>query len=251
MHRDDVARLLDGWLEPGRFTDVAENGMQVEGRPEIDRVLCGVSASRALIDAAIAARADAIFVHHGLVWSGGIRKVHGWLKDRLSLLLTHGISLFAYHLPLDAHPTLGNNAGLADALGLAPTRAPFGRYKGQTIGLRGELPSVTTLDGVVATATKSVGAPIAAFGRHDRPIRTVALCTGGAPDLFTEAIDAKVDLYVTGEATEWVKSCADESGTAFLALGHHATERFGAQRVCAALVAAGLPSQFVDVENPV
>jgi dinuclear metal center YbgI/SA1388 family protein len=250
MTRDALAALLDGWLEPGRFDDAAENGLQVEGRAEVRRVVCGVTASQALIDQAVAAGADAVVVHHGLVWGGGIRRLTGWLGRRVATLLAHEVSLFAYHLPLDAHPSLGNNAGLAEALGVTLESTPFGAYRGQTIGLRGRLAGQSFAD-VLARVRATVGAPVCAVGDPGRPVATIGLCTGGAPELLHEAIDAGLDCYVTGEVTEWVPSVAAEAGVAFVAAGHHATERFGPRRLAAALVARGLDARFVDVPNPV
>jgi dinuclear metal center YbgI/SA1388 family protein len=251
MERARFTALLDELLTPSRFTDVAENGLQVEGGPVIKRVVCGVTANLALIDAAIATSADAIVVHHGLVWGGGIRRLDGWLKTRIERLLRHGVNLYAYHLPLDAHPEVGNNVGLAKALGVFEL-APFGRYKGQTIGVRGVVESGTTLTSLVARARTHVAGDgaISAFGDHARPIRTVGLCTGGAPDLLYEAVSLGLSAYVTGETTEFTKAVADESGTAFLALGHHATERFGPRALAEALVKQGIQASFIDVDNP-
>jgi len=251
MDRDDLEKLLDGWLEPTRFKDVAENGLQVEGKRSIERVVCGVSANRTLIDAAIERQADAIFVHHGIVWGGGIRRLSGWLGERVRRLMGEGISLFAYHLPLDAHPELGNNAGLADALGLAADREPFGEYKGQLIGARGALEGgATSLGDMVARVQQHVGEPLVVFGDAGKRIETVGLCSGGAPELLYEAIDQRLDLYITGEVTEWVKAVAEEAGVAFIAGGHHQTERFGVERIAGALSREGLHAEFVDVENP-
>jgi putative NIF3 family GTP cyclohydrolase 1 type 2 len=139
MKRSELNAKLNAWLQPEKFRDVAENGLQIEGRENIERIICGVSANQALIDAAVEKKADAIFVHHGLVWGGGIRALKGWLAARVRTLMANEISLFAYHLPLDAHPQFGNNAGLADALELGDARTPFGEYKGQAIGIQGEL----------------------------------------------------------------------------------------------------------------
>ena len=250
MHRAALLSLLDALLTPASFRDVAENGLQVEGEPEIGRVVTGVSANRPLIERAIDERADAIFVHHGLVWGGGMRQLTGWLKDRVALLLAHEISLFAYHLPLDAHRTLGNNAGLAAALDVDVDPEPFGHYKGQAIGVRGALRAPVTLGALSARVKGAVGAPLAVFGDSDRTLQTVGICSGGAPDLLHEAISCGLDVFITGEVTEWVKAVAEESGVAFIAAGHHATERFGAQRVADHLSEQGLCATFVDVENP-
>jgi dinuclear metal center YbgI/SA1388 family protein len=252
MDRSRFTALLDEIFPPGRFTDAAENGLQIEGGAEVTRVVCGVTANLALIDGAIAGGADAIVVHHGLVWGGGIRRLDGWLKTRIERLMRHGISLYAYHLPLDAHPEIGNNVGLAKALGVVEL-VPFGRYKNQFIGYRGVIEPTTTLPGLIARARTGVvgDGAISAFGDTSRPIRTVGLCSGGAPDLVYEAVSLGLDAYVTGETTEFVKAIADETGTAFLALGHHATERFGARALAGALCALGVQATFIDVENPV
>jgi putative NIF3 family GTP cyclohydrolase 1 type 2 len=167
------------------------------------------------------------------------------------LLLEHGIHLFAYHLPLDAHPTFGNNIGLAHALGVVDAQ-PFGRFKGQLIGLRGSLVPRATLAGLVERARKDVltDGVFQAFGDGRRERSTIGLCTGGAPELLHEAIDAGLDVYVTGELTEYVKAVAEESGVGFLALGHHATERFGPRGLADALRTHGLDATFIDVDNP-
>lgn len=248
MRRTELLALLNDWLKPGTFTDVAENGLQVEGREDVTRVVCGVSASRALIEAAIAANADAVVVHHGLVWGGGIRRLDGWLGARVRLLMRADLNLFAYHLPLDAWPEGGNNAGLAHALDVEELQ-PFGRYKGQLIGLKGTVKPMP-LSVLEDRVRDRVGAPLAVFGAREQVVRTVGVCTGGAPDLLHDAVAEGLDLYVTGEVTEWVKSVADETGTAFIAAGHHATERFGPRGLAEKLRTAGLDAFFVDVENP-
>ncbi len=251
MRRAAFTALLDELLQPSRFNDVGENGLQVEGKDDVTRVVCGVTANLALIDAAIAAGADAIVVHHGLVWGGGLRRLDGWLKTRVKRLFDAGINLYGYHLPLDAHPDFGNNAGLARALGVSELQ-PFGRYKGQLIGMQGRLDGLSLAELVTrARATVAGDGVLFAFGDDDKALSSIGLCTGGAPDLLHEAIGAGLDVYVTGEVTEYVKAVAEESGTAFVGLGHHASERFGPQGLCAALVARGIDATFIDVENPV
>jgi dinuclear metal center YbgI/SA1388 family protein len=250
--RAELGALLDEWLQPARFTDVAENGLQVEGKGVVQKVVTGVTANRALIERAIAVGADAVVVHHGLVWGGGIRRLDGWLKERVRLLLHHQINLFAYHLPLDAHAQLGNNAGLARALGVVAT-TPFGRFKGQLVGLQGALSPRATLSGLVERARKNVvgDGVVHAFGDARRELSSIGLCTGGAPDLLHEAVAAGLDVYVTGEVTEYVKAVAEESGVCFVALGHHATERFGPRALADALRDHDVDAVFVDVDNPV
>jgi dinuclear metal center YbgI/SA1388 family protein len=248
VHRRELQRLLDDLLKPAAFNDVAENGLQVEGKDEVVRVVCGVSANAALIDAAIERGADAVVVHHGIVWGGGIRRLDGGLGARVRKLMRADVSLFAYHLPLDAQPEIGNNAGLARALGVVDV-VPFGKYKGQLIGLKGRVtPSIApqALHDLVAV---KVGAPVAFFaGSHN--VSTVGLCTGGAPDLLHDAIAEGLDAYITGEVTEWVKAVAEESQTTFVAAGHHATERFGPRGLAEKLRSLGIDASFVDVENP-
>ncbi len=250
LTRSEFDALLSQWLRPQDFKDVGENGLQVEGAPTVTRVVCGVTANLALIQHAVEQKADAIVVHHGIVWGGGIRKLTGWLGTRVRTLMAHDINLFGYHLPLDAHPTLGNNAGLADALGLGAERRPFGTFKGQAIGIAGELSEPTTLSALVDRIVTHVGQPQMVSGESTKEIRTVGLCTGGAPDLIHEAVDAGLDFYMTGESTEYCDAVSAETGVAFVAGGHHQTERFGAQRIAKALANEGLEATFFDVENP-
>ena len=256
MQRQAFLEILNGLLQPQLFNDVGENGLQVEGADDIKTVVCGVTANLAFIDAAIERRADAIVVHHGLVWGGGIRRLDGWLMTRVRRLMDAGINLFAYHLPLDAHADVGNNAGLGRALGVVDP-GPFGRFKGQSIGLKGRFAEPLSLAALVTRAREEVvgDGVMFAFGDQQRPLETIGLCTGGAPDLIHEAINARLDVYVTGEVTEYVKAVAEESGTCFLGLGHHATERFGpralAEHLATRLGPEGIEVSFVDVENPV
>jgi dinuclear metal center YbgI/SA1388 family protein len=249
VDRASFSALLDGWLAPAAFHDVAENGLQVEGRDRVQRVVCGVSANLALLEAAAAANADAVVVHHGLVWGGGIRKIDGWLKRRVALLVEREINLFAYHLPLDAQPELGNNAGVARAIGLEAT-APFGKYKGQLIGLRGRFASPIDVDELVVRVRNTIGEPHVVFRGTRRSVSTLAVCTGGAPELLHDVIGAGLDGYLTGEVTEWVQAVAAESGCLFIGAGHHATERFGPRALAERLRAHDLDATFVDVENP-
>lgn len=249
MDRAVFTALLDSWLEPAKFNDVAENGLQIEGRDRVERVVCGVSANLAFLEAAAAANADAVVVHHGIVWGGGIRKIDGWLKRRVAVVIERGISLFAYHLPLDAQPEFGNNCGVARAIGLVET-APFGKYKGQLIGLRGRFASAVDVDELVARVRKTIGAPRVVFRGAKRTVTTLGVCTGGAPELLHDAIAAGLDGYLTGEVTEWVQAVAEESGSVFVAAGHHATERFGPRALAERLRGHGLDATFVDVENP-
>lgn len=237
---------LNQWLEPARFKDYGPNGLQVEGRAEVRRLVCGVTASLALIDAAIAAGADAILVHHGLFWRGQDGRVTGWMKQRLARLIRHDINLFAYHLPLDAHPELGNNAQLGARLGWAAD----GRFGDQDLGFIGST-APTTLAALTQRLRALTGRePVVAAG-DDRPLRRVAWCSGGAQGYFEAAIAAGADVFVTGEISEPQAHYARETGVSFIAAGHHATERYGVQGVGERVAAElGMSWQFIDVENP-
>lgn len=243
----DIEVHLDTLLEAGRFRDYGPNGLQVEGRPEVRRIVSGVTASRALIDAAIDAEADAILVHHGLFWKGQDGRITGWLKTRLQLLLMHGVNLYAYHLPLDAHAELGNNA----QLGLRLKLAPLSRFGDQDLGFIGAPAQALTVAALSALLQYRLNrAPVVVEG-DGRPIRRVAWCTGGAQGYFQAAIDAGADAFLTGEISEPQAHMARESGVAFFACGHHATERYGAPAVAAHLAQHfGLEHQFIEIDNP-
>jgi dinuclear metal center YbgI/SA1388 family protein len=244
--RAALERQLNQWLEPARFKDYGPNGLQVEGRAEVNRLVCGVTASLALIDAAIEAQADAILVHHGLFWRGQDGRVTGWMKQRLARLIQHDINLFAYHLPLDAHPELGNNAQLGKRLGWTAD-ARFGE---QDLGLIATT-APTMLAAVVAQLRALTGrAPVLVEG-DGRPLRRIAWCTGGAQGYFEGAIAAGADVFITGEISEPQAHYARETGVAFIAAGHHATERYGVQGVGAQVAHdLGMTWQFIDVDNP-
>lgn len=242
---------LEGALEPDRFKDYGPNGLQVEGRPEVHRLVSGVTASRALIDAAIAEGADAILVHHGLFWRGHDGRLVGWLAERVRRLMRHDISLIAYHLPLDAHPRWGNNAQLGRVLGLQGVAA-FGE---QRLGWLGQLadgePALHSAQAWAAHVEQRLGRPAMLVPGDGRTVRSVAWCTGGAQSAFEAAIAAGADLYLTGEISEPQAHLARETGVAFLACGHHATERYGAPALAAAMAdTLGLAHRFIDIENP-
>ncbi|MCY4747124.1 Nif3-like dinuclear metal center hexameric protein [Pelomonas sp. UHG3] len=244
--RAALERQLNQWLEPTRFKDYGPNGLQVEGRAEVNRLVCGVTASLALIDAAIAAQADAILVHHGLFWRGQDGRVTGWMKQRLARLIQHDISLFAYHLPLDAHPELGNNAQLGRRLGWMAD----GRFGDQDLGFTAAV-EPTTLVAVSAQLRTLTGRDVTAVEGDGRPLRRVAWCSGGAQGYFESAIAAGADVFITGEISEPQAHYARETGVAFIAAGHHATERYGVQGVGERVAAElGLAVRFIDVPNP-
>lgn len=250
VHREQLTQAFDQLLQPARFKDYGPNGLQVEGRDEVRRVVSGVTASRALIEAAIAADADAIVVHHGLFWRGQDGRVTGWMKQRLALLLAHDINLFAYHLPLDAHPELGNNAQLARVLGLRAD-ARFGEQDLGFLGGRSDDGAFADAKALAAHVERALGRkPTLVEGRAG-PIARLAWCTGGAQGYFEDAIAAGAQAFLTGEISEPQAHYARECGVAFLACGHHATERYGAPAIAQHVAQAlGLEHRFIDVDNP-
>jgi dinuclear metal center YbgI/SA1388 family protein len=248
--RQDLLQAFDALLQPARFKDYGPNGLQVEGRPEVHTIVSGVTASLALIEAAVAARADAIFVHHGLFWRGQDGRVTGWMKQRLALLLAHDINLYAYHLPLDAHPELGNNAQLGLQLGLAAS-GRFGEQDLGFIGSRADGGRFADTAALAAHVQQVLGRTVVQAGPAQKTIRQVAWCTGGAQGYFEAAIAAGADAFITGEISEPQTHYAREMGVAFIACGHHASERYGAPAVAGQVAAQlGLAHQFIDIDNP-
>ena len=252
--RHELLHAFDLLLAPGRFKDYGPNGLQVEGRTTVRRIVSGVTASRALIEAAIHAEADAIFVHHGLFWRGQDGRVTGWMRQRLGLLLGHDINLFAYHLPLDAHPELGNNAQLGTRLGLAAHTGSEGRFGEQDLGFVGtriDAESFADAGALAAHVEQALGRPVTLVDGARRPVRTIAWCSGGAQGYFEAAIAAGADAFITGEISEPQAHYAREMGVSFLACGHHATERYGAPAAAAHVAAQlGVAHQFIDIDNP-
>ncbi|HEX3140907.1 MAG TPA: Nif3-like dinuclear metal center hexameric protein [Rhizobacter sp.] len=246
--RTELESYLGTLLEVGKFRDYGPNGLQVEGKAEVQRLVSGVTASRAFIEAAIEKKADAVLVHHGLFWKGHDGRVAGWLKARIELLLAHGINLFAYHLPLDAHAEFGNNAQFGARLGFVPD----GRFGDQDLGFIGTPTQPLTAATLSALLASRLGrAPVMVEGRSGHTLRRVAWCTGGAQGYFEAAIAAGADVYITGEISEPQAHLARETGVAFFACGHHASERFGAPALAAHVAEKfGLDHQFIEIDNP-
>jgi dinuclear metal center YbgI/SA1388 family protein len=249
--RDTLSQAFNQLLQPERFKDYGPNGLQVEGKAEVKKIISGVTASVALIDAAIERGADAIFVHHGLFWRGQDGRVTGWMKQRLQKLLAHDINLYAYHLPLDAHPTLGNNAQLGKLLGFAPLDGgEFGRFGEQDLGWLGQTEH-TQFDALCDHIKKQLNRQVAPVFIDKFAIKKVAWCTGGAQGYFEAAIAAGADVFITGEISEPQAHFAREMGCSYIACGHHASERYGAPAVAAHVAAQlGLQHEFVDIDNP-
>lgn len=250
IHRRDLLQSFDRLLEPERFEDYGPNGLQVEGKAEIRKIVSGVTASQALIEGAIVVRADAIFVHHGLFWRGQRNTVTGWLKQRLKLLLAHEINLYAYHLPLDAHPQWGNNAQLALQLGWQ-TESCTGPQKLIHVGRRRDGAHYGDAAQLQAHLQGILARPVLHVGPEQTPIECLAWCTGGAQSYFEAAIDAGAQAFITGEISEPQAHLARECEVSFFACGHHATERYGAAALGAHLCRKlGLEHEFIDIDNP-
>lgn len=246
--RREVDQFLNSLLNVERFKDYGPNGLQVQGREVIETLVTGVTASLELIEAAIAQRADAILVHHGLFWRGQDGRLTGWLRERVARLIGHDINLLAYHLPLDAHPLWGNNAQLGLRLGLT-CQSTFGD---QDLGFIGSAGTWRNQSQLAQGVEHALGRSVLLLPGDGRPLQRVAWCTGGAQGYFEDAIAAGADAFITGEASEPQAHLARETGVAFLACGHHATERFGVAALGEHLAEHfGLRHVFIDLPNPV
>lgn len=238
---------LDGLLQPHNFKDYSLNGLQVEGQSSIQHIVSGVTANLALIEAAIALQADTILVHHGLFWRGQDTPITGWMRKRLGLLLAHNINLFAYHLPLDDHPQFGNNAQLGFLLGIQPK----GRFGDQNLGWIGDS-DFASADALAHTIRTTLGREPLLIGGSSQSLQRIAWCSGGAQKYLEAAIAAGAQAFITGEISEPQVHIARECGIAYLACGHHATERYGVQALGNHIATQfGIRHTFIDIENPV
>ncbi len=258
ISRDDLSEYLFDYLGVAKIKDYCPNGLQVEGKPQIKKIITGVTASLALIERAIDEKADAILVHHGWFWKNDDARVVGQLHDRLKLLMAHDINLFAYHLPLDVHPQLGNNAQLAKMMGWGVSK-PSKKSPLATLGVMDGLiwegkpaASQKTLGQLARSLASRLGRDPLVVGDLNKPIKRIAWCTGGAQNYIKEASLMKVDAYISGEISESTFHSANEMGVAYIAAGHHATERYGIQALGQHLQKTfRIKHQFIDLPNPV
>ncbi len=256
--RDELSLFLDDHLQVARIKDYCPNGLQVQGKLTIKKLVSGVTASMALIEEAIALKADAIMVHHGWFWKNDDARVVGQLHSRLKLLMDHELNLFAYHLPLDVHPVLGNNAQLAKVMGWKPLKGSERTFLGSSSVMDGLIwegrpeASQKTLGQLARSISGRLGRDPLVIGDLNKTIKRIAWCTGGAQGYINQAISMKVDAYISGEVSEHTFHAAQESGVAYIAAGHHATERYGIGAL-GEFVAQKykLSHQFVDIPNPV
>ena len=246
----ELVAYTNDLLEIDRFQDYCPNGLQVEGKPQVQRLISGVTASQALLDAAIAAKADAILVHHGYFWRGEEARIVGLKRRRIKSLLDHDISLLAYHLPLDAHPVYGNNVQLAKRLQLT-IEGQFGPDK-PAIGLYGRLARPMAAKEFAEQLGRQLGQPPLHIPATTETIQSIAWCTGAAQGYIEQAMSLGVDAYLSGEASEQTVHTAREGNVHFFAAGHHATERDGARALAEHLAQQfELEQQFIDIPNPV
>lgn len=250
IDRDELARYLADTLDITRFRDYCPNGLQVEGRSQIETIVSGVTASAALLQAAFARDADAILVHHGYFWRGEDMRIIGQKHRRLKLLLANDVNLFAYHLPLDMHETFGNNAQLARQLDLCAD----GRFGEDNLGWLGTMQNagVQTLGELTQLIERRLGRTPLLIGDPEKKIGRIGWCTGAAQGMLGDAISAGANVYLSGEISEPTVHLAREAGVAYLACGHHATERYGVRALGEHIATTfGIQHYFIDIDNPV
>lgn len=251
MNNTELLAWLNEQLKPDLIKDYCPNGLQVEGKKEVARVVTGVTASMALIDAAIARDADAIIVHHGYFWKGEADAIIGMKYQRIKKLVEHGINLFAYHLPLDVHPEFGNNASLGRLFELTELQ-PLAGIRPEGVVMTGCVANSCSLNAFARQVFDKLARKPLVIGPDDKQISKVAWCTGGGQGYIDQVLDQNIDLFISGEASEQTVHTAREMDIAFIAAGHHATERYGAKHLGEKLAAeTQLSVEFIDIDNPV
>lgn len=250
MKRNQLENFLKTFLKVENFTDYCPNGLQVEGKSNIKKIVTAVSASIELFSKAIEQKADAIIVHHGIIWNYDRPVYKGSYRERVRLLLENDINLYAFHLPLDAHPTIGNNAQLAKLLGLKSCH-PFGDHKGQIIGIKGTIPK-TSKEKFFKKVENTVKRDLLIFPYGPDNILQVGIVSGGAQKEFSQAISENLDVYITGEVSEHIKYLSQEEKVHYISAGHYATEQFGIKALGKYLKEKfKIKVDFVDIPNPV
>ncbi len=250
MRRDDLTSYLNGYLRIDEFKDSSSNGLQVEGKEEINKIITGVSASVELFEKAIEKQADAVLVHHGIIWDFERPVYRGGYKRRVKLLLQNDLNLYGYHLPLDAHEEVGNSAEIAKLLGLNNIE-PFGDYNGMSVGFKGQFEQKQA-DAVFDLVKKGINENAIIFPYGADVIKNVGIVSGGAHKLVKQAVLEGLDLYITGEVSENILHYVKEEGIHFIAAGHYATERFGVLALGDHIKSKfNLDVEYVDIPNPV
>ena len=245
VNRKELNNYCHDYLNVAAFEDYSPNGLQIEGVENINKIVSGVSANLTLIERAIDEKADAIFVHHGIFWKNEGQTITGSKRRKVSLLLSHNINLFGYHLPLDAHPKIGNNVQLGKRLGIQNMTSVS-----DSLIWQGELN--TNLSDFSALIEERLSRIPQVFGKKSEKIKRIAWCTGAAQGFISDAIELSVDLYLSGEVSEQTPAAAVENNMTFISAGHHATERLGIQALCSHLSETfQIQHQYIDVENSV
>jgi dinuclear metal center YbgI/SA1388 family protein len=252
VQRNEILKFINNYLEIELSKDRALNGLQVEGKEKVQNIAVGVSASKQLFEKAVEMKADMVIVHHGLFWGDDVPvAVKGFLKERISILLKNDITLLAYHLPLDRHNVIGNNAQLVNLFDVKHVE-PFAKYKGSYIGFKAQLNKPQSLGSISQMLEKKLFAKPMSLDFGKDPVTTIAAVSGNAPDVIYQAIDESIDLFITGETTEYIQELARESSMNFISAGHYNSEKLG-------VIALGklleqefdVKAQFIDVPNPV
>lgn len=250
-NRDELVNAMNRWLQPERFTDYCPNGLQVEGRARVAKVVSGVTACQALLDAAVDRGADMILVHHGYFWKGEDLRITGMRKRRIQTLLAHDLNLVAYHLPLDAHPEMGNNSQLARVLGIQDAH-PMDPSDPRELVWQGRLAETMTPEALAAHIGSRLGRTPLHVGEGAGTISSLGWCTGAAQGFLGRAGAAGLEAFISGEISEPTVHTARESGIHYFSAGHHATERYGVQALGERLASEfGITHEFVDIDNPV
>ncbi len=252
MNNLKLEEVLNSFLSPARIKDYCPNGLQIEGKSEVKKIITGVTACQALIDEAVKHKADAILVHHGYFWRGEQEVLKGMKYRRIKTLMTHDINLYAYHLPLDVHPVVGNNAQLGELLGI--------KFKGglelgnpNSVVVWGEFEDALSVSQLSTLLTdKLQRIPLVIDSGVNQVVKKIAWCTGGGQDYITLAVDAGMDAFISGEISERTTFVAREQGIHYFSAGHHATERYGVKALGEWLVREyELDVEFIDIDNPV
>ena len=247
----DIIQWCDSTLKSHEFKDYAPNGLQIEGKTEVNKIVCAVTASQTAIDAAIAQGADLLLVHHGYFWKGEAYPITGMRGKRIKSLIQQDISLVGYHLPLDSHPTLGNNAAIADLLELQNIEAldPTERHP---IGNIGYLKSAMSPEAFKAFVSERLGFDAIHLPCDKSTIQKVGFCTGAAQDFISKAAEQGCDAFISGEVSERTYYEAKELDVHYYACGHHATERYGVQRLAKAISEQfNIEYSYFELNNPI
>ena len=252
MKLNDFEQYLNQLLKPEQIKDYAPNGLQIQGTEHITKIVTGVTASQALIDLAIEEKADALLVHHGYFWKNESYVIRGMKHSRIKALIEHNINLFAYHLPLDIHPTLGNNVQLATLLNIAVT-GPLELGNSLSIAIQGQLSEITSGSDLALFINKKLNRECLHIAPpSNKSIKTIAWRTGGGQDYIELAAEQGIDAFISGEVSEKTTHIAKEMDIHFFAAGHHATERYGVKALGEHIAKEqGLNVVFIDIDNPV